>query len=55
MPANTPILATTATANDRAITDIENQISGLITIRGNLKRELFPSGQYKIFLNPLID
>lgn len=39
MPANTPILATTATANDRVITDIENQISGLITIRGNLKRE----------------
>ncbi|MBA1432101.1 MAG: RecQ family ATP-dependent DNA helicase [Epsilonproteobacteria bacterium] len=39
MPANTPILATTATANDRVITDIENQISGLITIRGSLKRE----------------
>lgn len=39
LPANTPILATTATANNRVIEDIENQISGLVTIRGNLKRE----------------
>lgn len=39
MPSNTPILATTATANDRVIQDIESQISGLITIRGNLERE----------------
>lgn len=39
MPANTPILATTATANDRVITDIETQISGLVTIRGSLRRE----------------
>jgi len=39
MPANTPIIATTATANDRVIADIENQISGLVTIRGSLKRE----------------
>lgn len=39
IPANTPILATTATANNRVIEDIENQISGLVTIRGNLKRE----------------
>ncbi|PUE66628.1 RecQ family ATP-dependent DNA helicase [Arcobacter caeni] len=39
IPSNTPILATTATANDRVITDIENQINGLITIRGNLRRE----------------
>jgi len=39
IPANTPILATTATANDRVITDIENQISGLVTFRGSLKRE----------------
>ncbi len=39
MPANTPILATTATANNRVIEDIEQQISGLSTIRGSLKRE----------------
>lgn len=39
MPANTPILATTATANDRVIADIESQISGMLTIRGSLKRE----------------
>lgn len=39
IPANTPILATTATANDRVIADIEQQISGMITIRGSLKRE----------------
>lgn len=39
IPSNTPILATTATANDRVIKDIEAQIKGLITIRGSLKRE----------------
>lgn len=39
MPANTPILATTATANNRVIEDIEQQISGLSTIRGSLSRE----------------
>jgi ATP-dependent DNA helicase RecQ len=39
MPANTPILATTATANNRVIEDIEQQISGLTTIRGSLNRE----------------
>ncbi len=39
IPANTPILATTATANDRVIKDIEEQISGLVTLRGSLKRE----------------
>ncbi len=36
MPANTPILATTATANNRVIEDIEQQISRLSTIRGSL-------------------
>ncbi|BBG66222.1 ATP-dependent DNA helicase RecQ [Hydrogenimonas sp.] len=39
MPANTPILATTATANDRVIEDIEQQIHGLSTLRGSLSRE----------------
>lgn len=39
IPQNTPILATTATANNRVIKDIETQIKGLITIRGSLKRE----------------
>ncbi|MDP2893769.1 MAG: DEAD/DEAH box helicase, partial [Sulfurimonas sp.] len=39
IPSNTPILATTATANNRVIKDIETQIKGLITIRGSLKRE----------------
>jgi len=39
MPSNTPIIATTATANDRVIADIENQISELVTIRGSLRRK----------------
>jgi ATP-dependent DNA helicase RecQ len=39
MPANMPILATTATANDRVVTDIQTQIgSGMITLRGELMR-----------------
>lgn len=39
IPSNTPILATTATANNRVIQDIESQINGLTTLRGSLKRE----------------
>jgi ATP-dependent DNA helicase RecQ len=39
MPDNMPILATTATANDRVVTDIQTQIgSGMITLRGELMR-----------------
>lgn len=39
IPDNTPILATTATANDRVINDISAQIKNLVVIRGDLKRE----------------
>lgn len=39
MPDNMPILATTATANNRVVTDIQAQIgSGMITLRGELMR-----------------
>ena len=34
MPPNMPVLATTATANDRVVADIKNQIGGIETIRG---------------------
>lgn len=39
MPSNMPVLATTATANDRVIADIEKQIGGIQTIRGTLVRD----------------
>jgi len=39
MPPNMPVLATTATANDRVIADIESQISNIHTIRGTLIRD----------------
>ncbi len=39
MPPNMPVLATTATANDRVIADIESQISNIHTIRGTLVRD----------------
>ena len=39
MPPNMPVLATTATANDRVVSDIEKQIGGIQTIRGTLVRD----------------
>lgn len=39
MPPNMPVLATTATANDRVVSDIEAQISNIETIRGILVRD----------------
>ncbi|MCL1907404.1 MAG: DEAD/DEAH box helicase, partial [Propionibacteriaceae bacterium] len=43
LPEQTPVLATTATANSRVITDIEEQIGGglyeVVTIRGPLARD----------------
>ena len=39
IPENTPILATTATANDRVIEDIKSQINGILIMRDDLKRE----------------
>lgn len=39
MPSNMPVLATTATANDRVVADIERQIGGIQTIRGTLVRD----------------
>lgn len=38
MPSGMPILATTATANDRVVNDIEEQLGGIKTIRGGLTR-----------------
>ncbi|WP_030147592.1 RecQ family ATP-dependent DNA helicase [Mycetocola saprophilus] len=42
LPANLPVLATTATANARVVTDIEEQLAvdagGVVTIRGSLAR-----------------
>lgn len=39
VPANMPVLATTATANDRVVKDIESQLKGLEIKRGNLSRK----------------
>lgn len=40
MPANMPILATTATANNRVVEDIQSQIgTGMLTLRGKLTRK----------------
>lgn len=39
VPANMPVLATTATANDRVVTDIETQLKDLEIRRGNLSRK----------------
>jgi ATP-dependent DNA helicase RecQ len=39
IPNNTPILATTATANNRVIIDISQQIPDIITLRGSLRRD----------------
>ncbi len=39
MPPTIPILATTATANNRVVDDIERQIGGIETIRGTLVRD----------------
>jgi len=39
MPLGTPILCTTATANDRVVADITSQLGGIATFRGGLARE----------------
>ena len=39
LPANTPVVGTTATANDRVIKDIESQLGGIRIQRGNLARK----------------
>ncbi len=39
MSPNMPVLATTATANDRVIEDIEKQVPGIETMRGTLVRD----------------
>lgn len=39
MPPNMPVLATTATANNRVLADIEQQVGGIEVIRGSLARE----------------
>lgn len=39
LPEETPIAATTATANDRVVDDVTSQLPGLEPLRGNLVRE----------------
>lgn len=39
LPSNLPLLATTATANDRVITDIQKQLGDIKIIRGTLTRD----------------
>ena len=39
MPPNTPVLGTTATANNRVVEDIQNQLSNIEILRGPLVRE----------------
>lgn len=39
MPKGMPILATTATANDRVVSDIKSQLGEINVIRGNLTRD----------------
>ena len=39
MSPNVPVLATTATANDRVVEDIEKQVPGIETLRGPLIRD----------------
>ncbi|SUC24936.1 ATP-dependent DNA helicase RecQ [Proteus vulgaris] len=39
IPANTPVLGTTATANNRVVADIQEQIEGIQIRRGSLTRE----------------
>lgn len=39
MPENIPIIGTTATANDRVINDVKNQLGNIIIQRGPLMRE----------------
>ncbi|MEY4210125.1 MAG: hypothetical protein RLZ92_504 [Pseudomonadota bacterium] len=39
LPANTPVLGTTATANNRVINDIQNQLGNIEIQRGSLSRE----------------
>jgi len=39
LPADTPILATTATANDRVVDDIQRQLGGVEILRGPLARD----------------
>jgi ATP-dependent DNA helicase RecQ len=39
LPGHIPVAATTATANDRVVDDVTNQVSGLSVIRGDLVRD----------------
>lgn len=39
LPANTPVLGTTATANDRVVKDIQAQFGDIAIVRGTLVRE----------------
>jgi len=39
MPKGMPVLGTTATANDRVVTDIEEQLGGINVLRGELTRD----------------
>jgi ATP-dependent DNA helicase RecQ len=39
MPSNVPILGTTATANDRVVSDIQSQFGNIVVQRGSLMRQ----------------
>ncbi|MCV6003621.1 hypothetical protein OFO99_29695, partial [Escherichia coli] len=39
LPANTPVLGTTATANNRVVEDIRQQLGDIVIQRGTLARE----------------
>ncbi|XOV89799.1 MAG: RecQ family ATP-dependent DNA helicase [Pseudomonadota bacterium] len=39
LPSNTPVLGTTATANNRVVEDIQNQLGNILIQRGPLNRE----------------
>jgi ATP-dependent DNA helicase RecQ len=44
LPADVPVLCTTATANDRVVADIGEQVAGLAVVRGPLHRESLALG-----------
>jgi ATP-dependent DNA helicase RecQ len=48
LPAEVPVLATTATANSRVVADVAEQLGGALTIRGPLARKSLRLGVLKL-------
>ena len=46
MPDNVPILATTATANDRVVNDIKSQIGEGLLIQEVHSKKIYPASKY---------